>query len=147
MSQRGDPPLLSSLAITLLTWTSAAGAGDSTDALKGAAAGLAVGAGLGYYLSGMSGAPIASTETEPGLYHYLPDQVRQQRQRQRQRQLAQRHTAHARTTETPPPSTQTDPRVIDIAKNCRYYSPKFSPKDVPAFCKPTGNLPDTPTVP
>jgi adenine phosphoribosyltransferase len=28
---------------------------------------------------------------------------------------------------------QTDPRVVAIAKNCRYYSPKFSPKDVPAF--------------
>ena len=28
---------------------------------------------------------------------------------------------------------QTDPRVIAIAKACRYYSPNFSPKAVPAF--------------
>lgn len=28
---------------------------------------------------------------------------------------------------------QTDPRVVAIAKECRYYSPKFSPKAVPAF--------------
>lgn len=28
---------------------------------------------------------------------------------------------------------QNDSRVVAIAKECRYYSPKFSPKDVPAF--------------
>ena len=28
---------------------------------------------------------------------------------------------------------QTDPRVVAIAKECRYYSPSFSPKAVPAF--------------
>lgn len=55
----------------------AGAAGDSTDMLKGAAAGLVAGAVLCHNLSCPFICPkeIASTETEPGLYHYLPDQV------------------------------------------------------------------------
>ena len=40
---------------------------------------------------------------------------------------------------------QADPRVLAIAKECRYYSPKFSPKAVPAFYDLSG-LTENPTV-
>jgi hypothetical protein len=45
---------------------------------KGVVAGFVAGAGLASFLPSVfgGGSPLAVTETEPGLCHFLPDQVR-----------------------------------------------------------------------
>jgi hypothetical protein len=52
--------------------------GETSDMTKGVVAGFVAGAGLASFLPSVfgGGSPLAVTETEPGLCHFLPDQVR-----------------------------------------------------------------------